>query len=352
MTKSKGVIWNLFDDALLREQVNSGASRKVIARHLKRSEGAVRMRAKMLRLRFPHSLRSREWTTGEDEQLRMFAASGRTTAEAAHYLDRTHSAVHSRAKRHRIRFRLHSTRNNGWNLEQDEELTMLAKKGLDKNAIAPLLTVRRTPAAIRRRANKLGLFVPHSPSGPGRRATRWTDARLKECSTLWKAGWTGEALSKKYGDVSRSSIIAKMHRLGLSRLPVHQDRLKKQQHSPRQRAQRAQFNKPKRPALRQIAPKTTKHFALGSIRNHFAKGSALPTELPMVAANDVARITRADLGPKHCRWIVGDPRNIPYGSPLFCGHQRETGLAYCAAHSRRAFNAVSEAPRQYFFGEA
>lgn len=350
MTKSKGVQWTLFDDALLREQVTAGTPRKIIARKLGRSEGAVRMRAKFMGLCFPHSLRSQMWSLFEDEQIKMFAAAGRSVAEAAYYLDRTMTALHSRAKRQRIHFRMNSVRNNGWTIEQDDELRALAAKGHDKIEIAAQLTVKRTPFAVRRRATQLQIQVRYTSHPASGGSSRWPPERIKEASDLWQAGWSGKAISDKFGHgFTRSAVIAKIHRYGCGK------RVQKQKTQPRkgtanQKRQRAVFNKPQRVKMAPRPPRLRKNDYRIQPPGITTLSAWLP---PEAAQNDVARVRHEDLASCHCRWPKGDPKTaIPRGQPLFCGEKRVAGLAYCAEHNQRAYYEVSSVPRLFYPDDA
>jgi GcrA cell cycle regulator len=50
----------------------------------------------------------------------------------------------------------------------------------------------------------------------------WTDARIAELSRLWGAGVSASGIAEALGEVSRSAVLGKLHRLGLlgSRKPA------------------------------------------------------------------------------------------------------------------------------------
>jgi hypothetical protein len=56
--------------------------------------------------------------------------------------------------------------------------------------------------------------------------------------------------------------------------------------------------------------------------------------MPLPQADDLARVTFADLEDNHCRFIVGDPSQLR-GAPMFCGLPKHPGLSYCTGHAAR-----------------
>lgn len=45
------------------------------------------------------------------------------------------------------------------------------------------------------------------------------------------------------------------------------------------------------------------------------------------------KVSLIDLGPRDCKWPVGDLRDADFG---FCGHVRTPGKPYCAYHQKRS----------------
>lgn len=45
----------------------------------------------------------------------------------------------------------------------------------------------------------------------------WTDARIAELARLWAAGISASGIAERFGDVSRSAVLGKLHRLRLLR---------------------------------------------------------------------------------------------------------------------------------------
>ncbi len=44
-----------------------------------------------------------------------------------------------------------------------------------------------------------------------------------------------------------------------------------------------------------------------------------------------------ELGPQHCRWPIGDPREEDFH---FCGRQKSHGISYCDRHAQKAFQPL------------
>ncbi len=137
------------DDALRRLVAENGGFED-LADRLGRSTQALRLRARKLGL-LECNRRSR-WTEEEDRLLRVCYATGLTCAAIAAELphDRTAEAVAARARRLGL-----AAYARQWTTVEDERLRVLTRAGtpLEDAAVA----LDRTPEALRRRARKLGL---------------------------------------------------------------------------------------------------------------------------------------------------------------------------------------------------
>lgn len=51
----------------------------------------------------------------------------------------------------------------------------------------------------------------------GKKSPLWTDERIAKLTSLWAAGDSAGLIAQKMGDVSRSAVIGKIKRLGLTR---------------------------------------------------------------------------------------------------------------------------------------
>jgi len=113
--------------------------------------------------------------------------------------------------------------------------------------------------------------------------TSWTEEMVAELSRLWDEGLSTGEIGKRLG-VSKNAVVGKAHRLSLSSRP-----------SPIKRS------KPK--------PKKEKLPAL------------------------------SDLGPSHCRWPTGDPKEPGFH---FCGKKSIPGKPYCLEHAMLAYVNTSK----------
>ena len=138
--------------------------------------------------------------------------------------------------------------------------------------------------------------------------------------------------STALGGLTRSAVIAKMHRLGLGNT-----RERKKPPPP-----------PKLRAKRKVA-KPDKCEIVWHRRWSFKRPGARQPQPPRVRTEDIARIAHDDLKSRHCRWPVGNvKRAIAQHRPLFCGKRREPGLPYCAEHVACAYRAIALIPRHYY----
>lgn len=132
----------------------------------------------------------------------------------------------------------------------------------------------------------------------------WTEARIELLKKLWLEGYSASQVAAQLGGVTRSAVIGKLHRLGVTlagsvrRAPNHNA----------VRTARIVRTKPiPKPRLVYVAPKDTG---------------------PLEPLGDT--IEKAKYG--ECLWIEGDPRT----DGRICG--RETGgHAYCEHHRAAAY---------------
>lgn len=268
------------------------------------------------------------WSQEHDRLLIDRAAEGATKEDIAAEVGRTPLGVYERAKALEVRFLRHL----GWTKEEDAILRAGIAAGKSRKQTATGLP-NRSLDSLSMRAARLGLGFT-----VGSRNDIWdVEDRLERTLTMWASGMSGKEIAKVLDcELTRSAIIAKMHRRGMRRARVYTSRPKKVRVARKPRVPRP---------MKAPKPFVLKDYRV--LRNFKAPDGWLPP----TPANDIARIPLDGLQSKHCRWIVGDPKRTPRTAPLYCGHDRQPGLAYCAAHSVRAFHRVSEAPRQFFPGD-
>jgi GcrA cell cycle regulator len=130
----------------------------------------------------------------------------------------------------------------------------------------------------------------------------WTADRVILLKALWRQGLSATAVAARLGSVTRSAVLGKLHRLGLSR---------------------SRPSPPPRPSS--AKPR------LGRSRSVLARPSTASRALTAPQSpGSVADVL--ELAPGLCRWPIGDPKDPDFS---FCG------LAcrgpYCATHRARAY---------------
>lgn len=157
----------------------------------------------------------------------------------------------------------------------------------------------------------------------------WTDERVARLKQLAKDGLSASVIANQLGgfghctDGGRSSVIGKLHRLKLpwchGRSPISINRT--------QMARRLTMARKKAAAVREGQRKQSARPRPPTIKS---------APLPMPAADDIARVSFAELEPHHCRFIPGDPKQ---GGKLYCGLKKLEGSSYCEGHHARCHEA-------------
>jgi hypothetical protein len=117
---------------------------------------------------------TRPWTPADDEILRSLALNGVDAGGIGNRLNRTADAVRSRARRLNILLRKPRKEAMGkrstWTSKDDDQLRVLAASGQSSAAIA--VRLNRTAAGIRRRAMDLGIKLAGSKRELGLKAKK------------------------------------------------------------------------------------------------------------------------------------------------------------------------------------
>jgi GcrA cell cycle regulator len=143
-------------------------------------------------------------------------------------------------------------------------------------------------------------------------STFWTEDRIRRICDLFARGWSAGRISDEIGGTSRSAVIGKLHRLGLTR-----------RGNPRMAAIRKKSGPPKsKPSSPPPMP--------------VARISPPPVQ-PGIATAIAVEITATRVGllaaaPDQCRWPAADDGS----ATLVCGAAVRAG-SWCAAHARRVF---------------
>lgn len=149
----------------------------------------------------------------------------------------------------------------------------------------------------------------------------WPESHVKQLRALWIAGNSAGQIAKILGGYSRSAVIGKIHRIGLS---GRSDRQTKYRVSGVRKSR-----KRRRPSG---VPMPAFQSALA------AALAAAPIEplpaMPDAPAPADQRRSLLELEPHHCRWPIGDTKDPDFH---FCGARKVAGLSYCLAHARKAY---------------
>lgn len=204
----------------------------------------------------------------------------------------------------------------------------------------------------------------------------WTDEKIEQLTELWGKGYSASQIAKMICAQSRSAVIGKVHRLGLSRakpakpskpaapprpkrgythkrvpLPwtqAQQDLARTSHQSGMSDAAIAELLRGKRYTVnaRQVRGKLRELFEpkRKSAPSPSADASSQDNLAARIRAshkaNPAARhVTITELGANECRYPVNDPPK--HGLHLFCGCETEPGQSYCAAHREFAENAAA-----------
>ena len=155
----------------------------------------------------------------------------------------------------------------------------------------------------------------------------WIEERVEQLKALWAEGYSATRIAGLMRGVTRSAVLGKVHRLGLSdrktkvslRGVANGDSAVVAQSQPR-RKPRLRFGVP-RPALEVIVNPEP------PVRLDPAIWEAAPGEKPVPLPE-----VEADM----CRWPLGDPKTDGFG---FCGCPKVPGYSFCAHHKQLAFRA-------------
>lgn len=148
----------------------------------------------------------------------------------------------------------------------------------------------------------------------------WTDDRIDALKELFRAGNSARRIAEVMGAVSRSAVIGKLFRLGLSR-----GYITKANH---------RVAKPKRP--RKPAPAVMRPLMIPAAVLRPDPAAPAPVDLPRAdeALPESRLLSLFDLKPIHsgegtCRWPLGDPMKPGF---TFCGADCAPARVYCETH--------------------
>lgn len=155
-----------------------------------------------------------------------------------------------------------------------------------------------------------------APPWVGKIKMDWNEERTAVLKKLWLEGMSASQVARQLGGVSRSAVIGKVHRLGIT---ARETPLR-----PRASSARSPSRIP--------------------VRTRPANAIA-PARIPVIRAAPII----VDLEPTSgilgleihsCRWPIGNPDQNDFG---FCGREKPKRASYCDQHARGAFRRFQSA---------
>lgn len=190
----------------------------------------------------------------------------------------------------------------------------------------------------------------------------WTDEMVEELKRLWAEGVTTGEIGRRL-NISKNSIVGKVHRLGLSgrpspikkksdaaeaksaaqpaakkAVPTKEAKPAKQQPAetpvqktePKPAAKPVQAPAPEpKPVVIKAAPQKT---AVDSDEEDIALAKSIA--MPVSEKDKKEFLSLTDLDNHTCRWPVGDPKDDNFH---FCGKKVRLGQTYCEEHAAIAY---------------
>lgn len=129
----------------------------------------------------------------------------------------------------------------------------------------------------------------------------WTDERVDELKNLWAEGVSASQIAVRMGGISRSAVLGKVHRLGLSGRSTSSKKIKRKSKTPKKTSI----------SLVPKSPELPKDVLYQSLRNR-----PIPDDI----------VSLQELTEGQCRFIYGDLDSDKWG---YCGKPTAPGRSYC-----------------------
>ena len=173
----------------------------------------------------------------------------------------------------------------------------------------------------------------------------WTDDMIEKLKKMWDEGLTTGEIGKRL-NVSKNSIVGKVHRLGLSGRPSPIKKKDQASETPKPEKKPATLKatkekaKPAAPVSKTVTEKPKKEEKPVAKEEVVAKvddvdlkfiPAPIKEKTPSKAGQNVSLI---ELDNHTCRWPIGDPKDENFH---FCGKKVRIGQTYCDEHSAIAY---------------
>jgi GcrA cell cycle regulator len=190
----------------------------------------------------------------------------------------------------------------------------------------------------------------------------WTDEMVEELKRLWDEGVTTGEIGRRL-NISKNSIVGKVHRLGLSGRPSpikkkseepSTDKAPKKTPAKEKKVVTKKVDEPKNSNNHTPVKKTTVEKKEAEPKHIEAPKVSVVPEKPSVAepsneddiklaksmnltAPSISKgenLSLTDLDNHTCRWPIGDPKDDDFH---FCGKKIRLGQTYCEEHAAIAY---------------
>lgn len=152
----------------------------------------------------------------------------------------------------------------------------------------------------------------------------WTQERVASLTKLWADGLSASQIMAELGGVTRSAVIGKIYRLGLS------GRAKVLPKADRRGDNTRALHIARRSSGGNVIPFTP------------MRCQPMAEPPPPLHAPQSLKLRIEQLTSTTCRWPVGDPAAEDFG---FCGHESSPEKPYCPFHQRLAFVPTADRRR-------
>jgi len=132
----------------------------------------------------------------------------------------------------------------------------------------------------------------------------WNDTRIEQLTKMWREGFSASQVARELGGITRSAVIGKVHRLGISGRSC-----------------------PSRPRSLGGRPPGVARVRAAAARREPAASAPRPEPIPTIGPFPTATVLT--LTEESCRWPIGDPDQAEFG---FCGRERAGRGPYCQGH--------------------
>ena len=187
----------------------------------------------------------------------------------------------------------------------------------------------------------------------------WTDEMVEELKKLWAEGVTTGEIGRRL-NISKNSIVGKVHRLGLSGRPSPikkksdsepKDKSTKPTKQTKEKKTTVKETKPaevKKAPIKETSVEPKKEKTIEPQKVTVPEPKPLPTitsdeediklaksiNIPNQTPNKSGNLSLVELDNHTCRWPIGDPKDENFH---FCGKKIRLGQTYCEEHAAIAY---------------